>query len=320
MREFLWQVLPASPAPQNPQNPFQHTTVLNPGTTTLALFGRLGEQGRDLLPLRFGQQRTRSGHRPSLGAADSAYLSFQKIQLPSFQDAVSGYATASRLFPDLEGTDAGIRLINTMADALVQQSTFPDLEGWEDSDFKKEQARKAVSALKEFLKEQKDAAATERERAASRTRASKIQAEAQKRQMSLDKFSERLAELSTRLGTQQAGYDFQDWFYDLAEFFEVIARRPYISGGRQIDGSVSVDGTTYLVELKFTAEQADATGIDTFHRKVTSKADNTMGIFLSISGFSSVAIEGASGPKTPLLLFDHSHVYRLLGGESISSN
>src|ERR1700674_4846270 len=28
MREFLRQVLPASPAPQNP---FQHTTVLNPG-------------------------------------------------------------------------------------------------------------------------------------------------------------------------------------------------------------------------------------------------------------------------------------------------
>src|SRR6202163_4116357 len=95
MREFLRQVLPASPAPQNPQNPFQHTTVGNPGATAFALFGRLGEQGRDLLPLRFGQQRTRSGHRPSLGAAHSPYLSSQKIQLPSFQDAVSGYATAS---------------------------------------------------------------------------------------------------------------------------------------------------------------------------------------------------------------------------------
>src|ERR1700693_4128000 len=103
MREFLWQVLPASPAAQNPQNPFQHATVLNPGTTDLALFGRLGEQGRDLLPLRFGQQRTRSGHRPSLGAADSPYLPSQKIQLPSFHDAVSGYATASSNLIDQMG-------------------------------------------------------------------------------------------------------------------------------------------------------------------------------------------------------------------------
>src|SRR5258708_17042199 len=96
MWEFLRQVLPASPAPQNPQNPFQHTAVLNPGTTALSLFRRLGEQGRDLLPLPFGQQCTRSSYRPSLGAADSPYLSSQKIQLPSFQGPVLGYATTSK--------------------------------------------------------------------------------------------------------------------------------------------------------------------------------------------------------------------------------
>src|SRR6202140_5617495 len=63
MREFLRHVLLASPAPQNPQNPFKHRAVLAPGTTALALFGRLGEQGRNLLPLRFGQQRTPSAPR-----------------------------------------------------------------------------------------------------------------------------------------------------------------------------------------------------------------------------------------------------------------
>jgi hypothetical protein len=41
-----------------------------------------------------------------------------------------------------------------------------------------------------------------------------------------------------------------------------------------------------------------------------------MGIFVSISGFSSVAIDGASGKKTPLLLLDHGHLYRVLGGVS----
>src|ERR1700688_112793 len=85
MREFLRQILPASPAPQNPQNPFQYMTVLDPRTTALALFGRLGEQGRHFLPLRFGQQRTRPRHRPSFGAADLAYLPFSKIQPSSFQ-------------------------------------------------------------------------------------------------------------------------------------------------------------------------------------------------------------------------------------------
>jgi hypothetical protein len=75
-----------------------------------------------------------------------------------------------------------------------------------------------------------------------------------------------------------------------------------------------MDGTTYLVELKFTGNQADAIDIDSFFKKVTDKADNTMGIMVSISGYSSVAIEGASVPRTPLLLLDHGHLYALLSG------
>src|ERR1700688_1416252 len=62
MREFLRQVLPASPAPQNAQNPFQDTTVLAPRTTALALCGRLGKQRGDFVRLRFGQQRTGPRH------------------------------------------------------------------------------------------------------------------------------------------------------------------------------------------------------------------------------------------------------------------
>ncbi len=220
----------------------------------------------------------------------------------------------NRLFPQLEMTPAGIRLINRMADFLAQQTTFPDLEGWEDEEIKKELARKAVDALKEYVANQHRQADKTREAKAAQARALSIQEEARKREMDLQKFTQKLAGLSKRLGTQQAGYDFQDWFYELVAFFEIVCRRPYTADGRQIDGSVTVDGTTYLVELKFTTQQADATDIDTFHRKVSSKADNTMGIMVSISGFTATALKEASGPKTPLLLFDHNHIYAVLGG------
>jgi hypothetical protein len=91
-------------------------------------------------------------------------------------------------------------------------------------------------------------------------------------------------------------------------------RRPYVTGGRQIDGSVTVEGTTYLTELKFTKEQAGAPDVDTFLAKVNDKADNTMGIMVSMSGYSATAIQQASGRKTPLILMDYSHVYLVLGG------
>jgi len=98
------------------------------------------------------------------------------------------------------------------------------------------------------------------------------------------------------------------------DFSEIPNRRPYVHAGRQIDGSLTVSGTTYLVELKFTADQAGAPDIDTLYKKVTTKADNTMGIMVSVSGYSAVAKKEASGDRTPLLLMDHGHIYLVLGG------
>ena len=57
----------------------------------------------------------------------------------------------------------------------------------------------------------------------------------------------------------------QDWFYDLMSFCEIEHRRPYVVRGRQIDGSITLDGTTYLVELKFTEKQIGAPDVDTFY-------------------------------------------------------
>ena len=221
----------------------------------------------------------------------------------------------NRLFPKLEASgDDGVRLINRMADSRIQQTSFPDLEGWEDAEQKVKDAQRAVAALKEYRDSQRKEAEQERDRKAARQRAQEIQEEIRRRSQDLEKLSNRLTELSKRLGQQQTGYDFQSWFYDVADYFEVVNRRPYVSYGRQIDGSITVDGTTYLVELKFTRDQSELSDIDSLYKKVTSKADNTMGIMISISGYSSTAIKEALGPKTPLLLLDHNHIYLMLSG------
>lgn len=219
-----------------------------------------------------------------------------------------------RLFPKLENSENGILVVNRLADTLVEQKSFPDLERLEDSRLRIKQAEEAIEALKGYRRRQAESAQSERDRAQTRQRARELQQEALKRHHQLGTLADRLDSLSTELGKQSAGYAFQDWFYDLLEYFEVVNRRPYNVQGRQIDGSVTIDGTTYLVELKFTTDQSDAVDIDVFRSKILSKADNTMGITVSISGYSSVAISEASRDKTPLLLLDHRHLYLLLTG------
>ncbi|MNJ61040.1 hypothetical protein D3C77_568090 [compost metagenome] len=116
------------------------------------------------------------------------------------------------------------------------------------------------------------------------------------------------------VGTQEGGYAFEDWFYQLLDYCEIPNRRPYKTDGRQIDGSLTHEGTTYLVELKFTKDQSGATDIDSLKAKVNKMADNTMGIMISISGYSNVAISEASGSKTTLIIMDASHLYLFLSG------
>jgi len=219
-----------------------------------------------------------------------------------------------RYFAELPKTDLGRSALIRMANFLVEQRSFPDLEGWEDSATKIRAANEAISKLRAYHSRQQEEIQSEEDRLKARQEFAKRQQEVTRSQETLQKLSDRLNQLGRELGTQQAGYQFQDWFYDLLDFSEIPNRKPYVYGGRQIDGSLTVSGTTYLVELKFTTEQASAMDIDTFHKKVTTKADNTMGVMVSISGYSSIARQEASGDKTPLLLLDHGHIYLVLGG------
>jgi hypothetical protein len=196
----------------------------------------------------------------------------------------------------------------------MDQESFPDLEGWEDSTQKIKAAHDAVSKLKAYHSAQEDKLQSDEENLKSRQEFAKRQQEITRSQQTLQKLNDQLNTLGRELGSQEAGYKFQQWFYDLLDFCEIPNRKPYVHNGRQIDGSLTVLGTTYLVELKFTAEQASATDIDSFHKKVTTKADNTMGIMVSISGYSGIARQEASGDRTPLLLLDHGHIYLVVGG------
>lgn len=219
-----------------------------------------------------------------------------------------------RLFPKLQATDKGKSVIFQMARSLSDQTTFPDLRNWEDSAQKIQEAHKAVQELKAYLKQQDTEIKSEKERKEAQERAREQRERIQRSLTDKAKLQQQLDAMHSKVGTQAGGYEFEEWFYQLLDFCEITNRKPYKSGGRQIDGSMTYEGTTYLVELKFTKEQSGATDIDSLKAKVHKMADNTMGIMVSIAGYSSTAITDASGSKTPLLIMDASHLYLFLSG------
>lgn len=219
-----------------------------------------------------------------------------------------------RLFQKLQPTDKGKAVIFQMARSLSEKTTFPDLRNWENSAQMIQEAHKAVQELKSYLKKQDEEIKSEKDRKEAQEQSRKEREKIQRSLTDKTKLQQKLDELHPKVGTQEGGYEFEKWFYELLDFCEITNRKPYKSDGRQIDGSLTLDGTTYLVELKFTKEQSAATDIDSLKAKVNKMADNTMGIMISIAGYSSVAISDASGSRTTLIILDASHLYLFLSG------
>jgi hypothetical protein len=216
------------------------------------------------------------------------------------------------LWPQLLKTDRGHEAILEMARSLAEMQHFPDLERKEDTKIRIPEAKQAIARLEEQVVKinetlQETAEAAERRRTAQQEMAKRLAL-----QQSLVKLQQQLTDLTPQLGIQDGGYAFERWFYDLAVYFELEARPGYKADGRQIDGAITIEGTTFLLETKFTKEPIGSPDIDTFMAKIESKADNTMGLFVSICGFNDGAKKAASKQRTPMLLLDHSHIFSLI--------
>lgn len=234
--------------------------------------------------------------------------------LNSWAEDESKRQLLDRLIPGLERAEKGHIVIKQLAVHLADQSTFPDLMGWSEEKEMLASAKAAVTALKTYIERERSKAEVEAARLAIREEASRQRAEKVASQQDLARLQVKLIELHHQAGTQAGGYAFEEWFYDFVKFFDIDHRLPYKADERQIDGSVTIEGATYLVELKFTTNQTSIGDIDSFLAKVNNKADNTMGLFVSMAGYSSVAISQASKPRTPLLLLDSAHIFLALQG------
>lgn len=95
-------------------------------------------------------------------------------------------------------------------------------------------------------------------------------------------------ELAKSDDPQKRGYLLQDLLsrtFDLHEF-PVIRSFTRNDGAEQIDGAFSMDGWHYLVECRWRKKLADVRELDGLSGQVRRSGKQTMGIFLSINGWS----------------------------------
>lgn len=131
----------------------------------------------------------------------------------------------------------------------------------------------------------------------------------------LAELSKELIQLS-RLEPQKRGFQFEKFLHQIFTAFELGPRSSFRLVGEQIDGSLDLDGDTYLIEAKWTGTPTSQSELLIFQGKVDGKSSWSRGIFISYSGFTSDGIEAFSkGRSTKLISLTGEDLHFVLNGD-----
>jgi hypothetical protein len=191
---------------------------------------------------------------------------------------------------------------------------FSHLERLEDGADKAKQARLTVAALRTL--------------ASSHVHLANELREVEKRKEETKEKLKRTTAVAERLGglkseffdliadpdSKRRGFKLEKLLRELFELFDLDPKASFRITGEQIDGGFTLDGTDYLFEAKWQKELVGASDLDSLAGKLSRKLDNTLGLFLSINGYSPDGIEAHASGKKVMLLMDGGDLMAVLEG------
>lgn len=191
---------------------------------------------------------------------------------------------------------------------------FSHLARLEDGEIKVKQAKASIAALRNLTAAHEalyeDQKKAEERRQADYQRLVKTTAVQQK----LSELTREYYQLLSSTDPQKRGYQFEKILGELFALFDLDPKASFKIVGEQIDGAFTFDGTDYLLEGKWQQAPVAVQDLDALAGELSRKLDNTLGLYLSINGFSQDAVKTHSSGRRLMLLMDGSDLMAVLEG------
>lgn len=200
-----------------------------------------------------------------------------------------------------------------LIDETSRMSDFSHLVRLDDGSAKVEAAEAAVASLRKVaaegleLRAELEAARRRRKRKGAERR------QAVALQQKLDGLRSQYLGLFSA-DPQKRGYQLETLLAELFEYFDLDPKRSFRNRGEQIDGAFAFEGIDYLLECKWHEAAVGPSDLRDFVGKVKGKLENTLGLFVSVSGFSEDAPSVVSGPGSVAILMDGEDLMSVLDG------
>lgn len=200
---------------------------------------------------------------------------------------LSKYLIMRSIWDDLDragprGRKVQHRIITALANVDRPEPSAPDQPA----------GRAAIADLRRLATEAKLLVSPEDEERKQRrdAAAAKIQVATSRRER-LSVLNRTFVDWHTEIDRQRRGYGFERLLNDLFDLSELEHHCSYKTAVDQVDGSVTFEAFTYLVEARWRQDAAAASDLETFSSKVARRLDATRGMFISMAGFRDEAVQ-----------------------------
>lgn len=130
----------------------------------------------------------------------------------------------------------------------------------------------------------------------------------------LDELKKQFFTIATNDNAQQRGFSLEKLLNELFHLFDLSPKGAFKITGEQIDGSFTFDNNDYLLEAKWQKAQINAGDLYKFGGKISGKLKNTLGLFISLDGYSSDCTETGSSVVKSMILMDGLDLIMVLDG------
>ena len=205
------------------------------------------------------------------------------------------------------------QLLRLMTD-VAQIQDFSHLTRLDGGKEKAQRAQAAVKALQGQIAGLETTLEEEREIERRRQEAHERRVKTDAVQQALQELTREYFQLLSSEDPQGRGYKLEKILQGLFEVFDLDPRASFRVVGEQIDGAFSFEGTDYLLEAKWQKDPVRATDLDSLAGKLNRKLDNTLGLYLSVNGYSEDGVSAHSSGRRLTLLMDGSDLMAVLEG------
>lgn len=191
---------------------------------------------------------------------------------------------------------------------------YSHLERVDDGKKKAIIAKKSVDALRKQMKGHQDIVEQQKQQEERRAKAYEKTLQIKGVQERLDEIKLEFYKLVGSTNPQARGFQLEKIMKDLFTLFDLDPKASFKITGEQIDGAFTFENVDYLFEGKWQHDLVSIQDLDAFSGKLTRKLENTLGLFLSINGFSQDAVKAHSTGRRLMILMDGSDITGVLEG------